>query len=114
MLKFANCLFRMLTLSLFTHCISQNNELGSFAVLEIKFIQWIRLDDCVGTICQLAIYIWKGSLVIFRSSHCEFPPIDYELAASIELGNLGHVNLPEIPSFHMVDGVSYALCTYNV
>ena len=46
----------------------------------------------------LAIYIWKGSLVIFRPNHCEFPPIDYELAASIELGNLGHLNLPEPPS----------------
>ena len=89
----------MLTRSLFTHCISQNNELGSFAVLEIKLIQWIRLDDYVRTICQLAIYIWKGSLVIFRPNHCEFPPIDYELAASIKLGNLGQLNLPEPPSF---------------
>ena len=47
---------------------------------------------------NLAIYIWKGSLVIFRPNHCEFPPIDYELAASIKLGNLGQLNLPEPPS----------------
>ena len=46
----------------------------------------------------LAIYIWKGSLVIFRPNHCEFPPIDYEFAASIELENLGRANLPEKPS----------------
>ena len=60
-----------------------------------QIIQWIQLDDLLGTIRHLAIYIWNGSLVIFRPSHCEFPPIDYELAASIELGNLGRANLPE-------------------
>ena len=52
-----------------------------------------------------------SSLVIFRPNHCEFPPIDYELAASIELGNLGHVNLPETPSsvWLMVSHMLFAL-----
>ena len=41
----------------------------------------------------------------------QFPPIDYELAASIELGNLGRVNLPETPSsvWLMVSHMLFAL-----
>ena len=65
---------------------------------------------------HLAIYIWKGSLVIFQPNHCEFPPIDYELAASIKLGNLGQLNLPEPPSsvWLMVSHMLFAPIMYGI
>ena len=114
MLKFANCLFRMLTRSLFTHCISQNNELGSFAVLEIKYIQWIRLDDYVGTICLTRdLYLERFARNISAKS-LWVPSHWLWTSCFYWTWELRPLELTWTTVFRMVDGLSYALCTYHV